>query len=256
YVYSYTPDVVYCGYLPGYTGCFVYGPTVVYGTGYYYHGWYRHDYFPRLFTFGFGVRYDRSVGTWGVGAHYRFGRNWFVRSGDHHGWWGPRGYIDYHNLPHHDVHVANTVIRNTTINRLNIYNRTDNVSRKVVVNREVIRGGEVGHGEAIHREVIRPSQIHTGRGENNVYAGQDGNVYRRTNQGWEQHSSAGWSRVNPQARPAERPAERPRNIQPPQHIEPPRQIEPARVYGGLEADHQARERGMDRSRSYQQPQHN
>src|SRR6185437_4050599 len=83
YVYSHTSDLVYCGYLPGYTGCFVYGPTVVYGTGYYYHGWYRHDYFPRLFTFGFGVRYDRSVGTWGVGAHYRFGRNWFVRSGDH-----------------------------------------------------------------------------------------------------------------------------------------------------------------------------
>ena len=35
-VYRYTPDVVYVGYTAGYTGCFIYGPTVVYGTGYYY----------------------------------------------------------------------------------------------------------------------------------------------------------------------------------------------------------------------------
>jgi hypothetical protein len=29
YIYDSTPDLVYCGYLPGYTGCYVYGPTVV-----------------------------------------------------------------------------------------------------------------------------------------------------------------------------------------------------------------------------------
>ncbi len=36
YVYDYTPTVVYVGYTPGYTGCYVYGATVVYGTGHVY----------------------------------------------------------------------------------------------------------------------------------------------------------------------------------------------------------------------------
>ena len=40
YIYDSTPEVVYVGYTPGYMGCYVYGPTVVYGTGYYYSPWY------------------------------------------------------------------------------------------------------------------------------------------------------------------------------------------------------------------------
>ena len=47
YVYDSTPDVVYCGYLPGYTGCYVYGPTVVYGTGYRYDPWFGREFIPR-----------------------------------------------------------------------------------------------------------------------------------------------------------------------------------------------------------------
>ncbi len=36
YVYHSTPQVVYVGYTPGYVGCYAWGPTVVYGTGFYY----------------------------------------------------------------------------------------------------------------------------------------------------------------------------------------------------------------------------
>src|SRR5262249_31700421 len=36
YVYGYTPDFVYCGYTPGYVGCYPYRRCVVYGTGYRY----------------------------------------------------------------------------------------------------------------------------------------------------------------------------------------------------------------------------
>ena len=39
HVYDSTPEVVYVGYTPGYIGSYVYGPTLVYGTGYYYHPW-------------------------------------------------------------------------------------------------------------------------------------------------------------------------------------------------------------------------
>ena len=37
YVYDSTPDILYCGYLPGYVGCYHYDGVVVYGTGFYYH---------------------------------------------------------------------------------------------------------------------------------------------------------------------------------------------------------------------------
>jgi len=46
-VYSFTPDIVYVGYTAGYTGCYVYNRTVVYGTGYNYRPWYRHTYYAR-----------------------------------------------------------------------------------------------------------------------------------------------------------------------------------------------------------------
>ena len=52
YVYESTPDVVYVGYTPGYTGCHVYHTTVVYGTGYYYRPWYGTYYYARPATWG------------------------------------------------------------------------------------------------------------------------------------------------------------------------------------------------------------
>jgi len=64
-VYSYTPEVAYVGYTSGYTGCYVHGGTVVYGTGYYYRPWFRRSYFPRPWTWGFGVHYDPGPdGPW------------------------------------------------------------------------------------------------------------------------------------------------------------------------------------------------
>jgi len=40
YIYDVDPDWVYMGYTPGYLNAYIYGPTVVYGTGYYYAPWY------------------------------------------------------------------------------------------------------------------------------------------------------------------------------------------------------------------------
>jgi len=47
YIYDVQPDVVYMGYLPGYMGCYVYGPTIIYGTGFPYPCWYGPYYYPR-----------------------------------------------------------------------------------------------------------------------------------------------------------------------------------------------------------------
>ncbi len=72
YVYSATPTVVYVGYTPGYYGTYVYGPTVVYGTGWYYNPWYGAMYYPRPVTYGFHVHYNPYHG-WSYGFSYSSG---------------------------------------------------------------------------------------------------------------------------------------------------------------------------------------
>lgn len=94
-VYGYTPTVVYTGYTAGYTGCYVYNGTVVYGTGFHYRPWYRHRYYARPWTWGFGIHYDPWAG-WSMGHSHGWWRphGWFAgNSGPvRPGWWGPAGY--------------------------------------------------------------------------------------------------------------------------------------------------------------------
>ncbi len=52
YVYDSTPEVVYVGYYPGYTGSYLYNGCVVYGTGWYYRPWHGRYYYPRYRTWG------------------------------------------------------------------------------------------------------------------------------------------------------------------------------------------------------------
>lgn len=104
YIYDSTPDIVYVGYTPGYTGSYVYGNTIVYGTGWYYQPWVSpYYYYPRYSTWGFNVSYNPWNGwsfglSWGWGPFYagyysggywHYGRPWYSARCN---WWGPRGY--------------------------------------------------------------------------------------------------------------------------------------------------------------------
>jgi hypothetical protein len=93
YIYETTPQYVYVGYTSGYMGCYVYGGTVIYGTGYYYNPWYGPYYYPRPVTYGFSMHYNPWYG-WSLGFHYSAG--WFNFSvyggGYHGGYWGPPMY--------------------------------------------------------------------------------------------------------------------------------------------------------------------
>ncbi len=281
YVYDSTPDVVYCGYLPGYTGCYVYGPTVVYGTGYVYRSWDRHAYYGWPKTWGVGARYDDRIGTWGHGAVYGWDARWIAVDEDRRGWWGPRGYVDYHRLAEprysrvtnvHETHVNNTYI--------NIYNRTENIKRNVADTRVTNVRTENIHNETVHN-VNPPAKA--GAHENNVYAGHDGQVYRRTNEGWEQSTDKGWSKItkvpeSPAPTPKEHPAlehrdqppvkVNPADVHAPKHADSPPDKTPAHGTpsehkspseaghsntSGLEADHSARERGVERTKGQGDP---
>jgi hypothetical protein len=109
-IYDVRPDVVVVGYTPGYLNSYIYGPTVVYGTGWYYRPWWGSYYYPRPCTWGFGMNYNPwtgwsfnwgfawsmgpfsmgiSSGGWGFGFGYGGG-----------GWFGPPVYRPPYRPPY------------------------------------------------------------------------------------------------------------------------------------------------------------
>jgi hypothetical protein len=73
HVYDSTPNVVYVGYTPGYTGSYVYHNTIFYGSGWYYQPWVSpYYYYPRHSTWGFNVSYNPWSG-WGFGLSWGWG---------------------------------------------------------------------------------------------------------------------------------------------------------------------------------------
>ena len=95
YIYDSTPEVVYVGYTPGYLGSYVWGPTVVYGTGYRYRPWIGSYYYPRPPTWGFHVNYNPWTG-WSFGFGFTAGFFSFTSGWNHYhgGYWGRYGH--YH----------------------------------------------------------------------------------------------------------------------------------------------------------------
>ena len=142
-IYDVDPNYAYMGYTPGYLNSYVYGPTVVYGTGYYYQPWYGAYYYPRPWSWGFNFGYTPYFG-WGFGWGYSagwfsigfgFGYGYGYGYGGYGyggcGWWGPAFYHPacwggWHGGPrpygfygsnfyvHNNIHVnyANNVYRN------------------------------------------------------------------------------------------------------------------------------------------------
>ena len=218
YIYDSTPDVVYVGYTPGYTCSYVYSGVVVYGTGWWYHPWYRTVYYPRPVTWGFRVHYNPWTG-WG----FSFGMSWGWFSVGFHrgpGWWGPRGYRygyrhgfhrGYRHGFRHGYHrgmragyragyragrasASGNVYRNRasgvrstgmTRNQANYArNRAGGANQGTISNNRAAAGNRATTGAR-----TQPSTR-----QNNVYAGRDGNVYRRDNNGnIQQRSNGQWS---------------------------------------------------------------
>jgi hypothetical protein len=195
YVYDSTPDMVYTGYLPGYTGSYVDGPTVVYGTGYDYPYWYGSQFYAPPYTWGFGAAYDYYAGTWGFGDGFYYNRAWFASRQYNSRWFGPQGYVGYRDLEEIHARGGFANIRpeehNVTYDRINIYNRQANLKRNAapVVSRTAEISAAHESGRQVHPEAARTYAP----AENNVYVGHDGAVYRRTQTGWETRDAKGWT---------------------------------------------------------------
>lgn len=233
YVYDWTPDYVYVGYLPGYYGCYPYYGVVWYGTGYYYHAWHGHHWHSYPCTFGFGAHYDGYNGFWGFSAGFglEVGTAWF---GDHHRphggygeWFGHGGYHAPH--PHMDGSHRPTMGPVGTPHRdTNAYaHRTDTLPQPAA------------------RRAVTPGAIPRQSPRNNVFADPNGNIYRKGIDGWERREGNRWSpapkpsAVKPApaapARPTPSPAPRPSQGQ---------------VPSSLNHDYRARINGANRPSNY------
>ena len=213
YVYDVTPDYVYMGYTPGYLNDYIYGPTVVYGTGYYYNPWYNGFYYPRPWSWGFGFGYNPYVG-WSIGFgygfgwfHFGWGAGWRGWGGWRGGWWGPAAYHPayawnrYRSTGFYGPGFARN--RNVFINsyHTNIY-----ASRPGVITRD--------NHNFVQRSFSRPGGITGGRAggvvnggrpgtANNVFSDRAGNVYQHSaTNGWQQRTNNSWRPMqnNPQVR--------------------------------------------------------
>lgn len=246
YIYDVTPDYVWMGYTPGYLNTFICGPTVVYGTGYYYRPWFRHHYFPRPYTWGFNIRYNPWFG-WGFGFNYNngwfhastgFGRPWGYGYG---GWWGPRVYRPaYCYAPYRGQggyysggYYGNGYRSRPNVNIVHI-NRTNNIynyrnGRGVVATRDNYRNAPTQRRDYERQRYAnrdfnnnnRPDRSNRNYNEirsNNRPEGaqNNGNRFGNTNSNRTRENNNGVQRPNREYRPAEsnRPVDPNRNNDP------------------------------------------
>ena len=229
HVYDHTPKVVYVGYYPGYYGSYVYGGTVVYGTGYYYPYWYGTVYYPRPVTWGVSVRYT-SYGGWGVRVGYGAPIGWWGRTA-HRSYWRNKRYDNYKDRrdfrrdayndrrDRQDQRYQDRKDRNDN-RRDGMKDRQDRQDRQArqdrrgdggkrdrVDNRrdgQQSRPDKRGEAQRDRRDTPRSQdRAATSRtNRNNVYSDRQGNVHRKTDQGWQQRGSGGWSRPESASRPS------------------------------------------------------
>ncbi|MDP4148131.1 MAG: hypothetical protein Q8943_01850 [Bacteroidota bacterium] len=231
YIYDVTPDYIYEGYTPGYLNTYIYGGTVVYGTGFYYDPWFGGYYYPRPWTWGFNVCYNPWAG-WSLGFGYGFG--WFNYGygfglgfrhgwggwGGWGGWWGPHAYrpaYEWNRNRSYGYYGSNFYRnRNVFVNnyRTNIYTNRSGVithnNRNFTGNRGTNgfnrpQGGSnrmnFGRGSTYNNNYPgRPNVQGNPNRQNNVYSDRSGNVFQRnaTNNQWQQRQSNRWRPVTGQ----------------------------------------------------------
>jgi len=241
-LYGSTPTVVYVGYTPGYYGTVLSSDgVVVYGTGYYYPPYIGPYYYypPPYYTYGYGAGF--TVG-------FFFG---FAMGGG--GWYGPCCYGggggNFVHISHHN-----------NINIDNSYNRWGGKSSSVTGPR----------GNNVKATQVGDTTLAKGSGSNNVYAGKDGNVYRRNESGdWQKYDGKGqgWSDMDRPQGGGERPSQLPAGGErPSQGAERPSQLPSGggaerpqqRPAGGesinsLDRQAQSRDVGAQRAQQARQP---
>ena len=207
-IYAATPEVVYVGYLPGYTGAYPYYGVPVYGTGWTYPPYAGAVYYPHPVTYGVAVSYNPYTG-YGAGttfatAFFAFGVGMAI--GNSARYYPAGGYRGCFNCTvnvnrggtagrggRNSVNIGNTAgggNRQRPANRpsasqrpanSNMYNRPQNRTRNA-------------DRSSRDRATSQMGANRRAGGSNNVFADRNGGVHRKTGNGWESRQGNGWSR--------------------------------------------------------------
>ena len=217
HVYDHSPDYVVYGYTSGYWGVYYHGGCMVYGSGWYYPPYvYWGPYYPIYYaypvTYGTAAYYNPHTGTYGRGAsvygpYGGMGRG--TAYNPHTGTyargaaaWGPhdaRGWAEAYN-PSTGTYAqtrqgANSYSRwgETVVTRGDQWARTGHYTDQ----RGTVAGVRTSEGTGAVGYRGDEGSGFVARGENNLYAGKDGEVYRRDESGsWQKYDDDGnWNQV-------------------------------------------------------------
>ncbi len=204
-VFNATPEVVFVGYTPGYLGAYPYGGTVVWGTGWHTPGWAGAAYYPHAWTWGWGAAWS-PYWNWGMGSGFGWGLAWgfaWASTLNQWGWsggcWGPAGIANTiriesfssgrnalsGNWPGLNATQGGALLATAPGGKIpvtNLYSRGKNNERRATTDQVMKSRQEL---------LSRPTS--TKEKPNNVFAGGDGQIYRRTAQGrWQISGAGGW----------------------------------------------------------------
>jgi hypothetical protein len=173
YIYGVSGDSISTGYTAGYLGSYIEGPTLVYGTGYYYPSYSGNFACPRPWTYGFNMWYNPWFG-WSLG--YAVCLDWLNTSAAWEqgywagGWWGPPDYrppyiwhhFDGQGLYEEDIHR----VKGSSYNN-NVYSLRSDIGGGPLVDRLVTdTGGRVYRPDSrygwMRRDGIRWTVLDTG----------------------------------------------------------------------------------------------
>ena len=199
YVYDTDPDWVTYGYLPGYYGTYYAWGVMAFGTGWYYAPYiYDDGYWPYANTYGAGSWYNSSTGTYGrsavaYGPYGGAGRAAAYNPTTGTYARGAAAYGEYRAGAWAEAYNPRTGTSARTAQGSNVYGRwgtTAVVRGDDWVNSARVSGG-AGSAAAVRTSTGESAAVV--RGDNNVYVGRDGQVYRRTDSGWDRYDSGQWS---------------------------------------------------------------
>jgi hypothetical protein len=190
----------------GYFGTMVATGCVYWGTGwyyppYYYYGGYYPYYYPYYGSYGAAAWYNSATGTFGrsgwaygpyggvgYGARYNPSTGTYARGAAAYGPYGARGYAEAYN--------PRTGTAARTRQGSNAYGNWGSSA--------VRRGDDwvkTGHfqgqqGGGMRYRTSDGNSGFVGRKGDDLYAGRDGNVYRRSDSGWQSWDNGGWNNVD------------------------------------------------------------
>lgn len=219
-VYESTPDTVTYGYTSGYVGMYVGWGVAMWGTGYYYPPYYGYYGYPvywsaPFYTYGASAWYNPATGAYGRGASVYGPYGGYARgaaynpSTGRYSWgqaaWGPYGGAAAGGFYNPSTGTWGATARSSNgyqswgqsvVGRGDQWARTGSYSdsRGSV---GAIQGS--GGGKAIAAKGNQGQSGFVGKtGSGDVYAGRDGNVYKRDQSSgqWYKNNNGSWDSVN------------------------------------------------------------